>query len=54
MVEIEKRVNVMIGEYTMNEYMVYKALVKHKKRINCVFSEVCGTNLSVLEARVPS
>jgi hypothetical protein len=42
MVEIEKRVNVMIGEYTMNEYKAYKALVKHKKRINRVFSEVCG------------
>jgi hypothetical protein len=25
MVEIEKRVNVMIGEYTMNEYKAYKA-----------------------------
>jgi hypothetical protein len=42
MIEIEKRVNVMIGEYTMNEYKVYKALVKHKKRINRVFTEVCG------------
>jgi hypothetical protein len=26
----------------MNEYKAYKALVKHKKRINRVFSEVCG------------
>jgi hypothetical protein len=42
MVEIEKRVNVMIGEYTMNEYKAYKALVKHKRRINRVFFEVCG------------
>jgi hypothetical protein len=42
MVEIEKRVNVMIGEYTMNEYKAYKALVKHKRRIDRVFSEVCG------------
>jgi hypothetical protein len=42
MVEIEKRVNLMIGEYTMNEYKAYKALVKHKKRINRVFTEVCG------------
>jgi hypothetical protein len=41
MIEIEKRVNVMIGEYTMNEYKAYKALVKHKKRINRVFTEVC-------------
>jgi hypothetical protein len=42
MVEIEKRVNTMIGEYTMNEYKAYKALVKHKRRINRVFSEACG------------
>jgi hypothetical protein len=42
MVEIEKRVNLMIGEYTMNEYKAYKALVKQKKRINHVFTEVCG------------
>jgi hypothetical protein len=42
MIKIEKRVNVMIGEYTMNEYKTYKALVKHKKRINRVFTEVCG------------
>jgi hypothetical protein len=40
--EIERRVTLMIGEYTMNEYKAYKALVKHKRRINCVFSEVCG------------
>jgi hypothetical protein len=26
----------------MNEYKAYKNLVKHKKRINRVFSEVCG------------
>jgi hypothetical protein len=42
MLEIERRVNLMIGEYTMNEYKAYKALVKHKRRINRVFSEVCG------------
>jgi hypothetical protein len=42
MLEIERRVNLMIGEYTMNEYKEYKNLVKHKKRINRVFSEVCG------------
>jgi hypothetical protein len=42
MLEIERRVNLMIGEYTMNEYKAYKALVKHKRRINHVFSEVCG------------
>jgi hypothetical protein len=34
----------MIGEYTMNEYKAYKALVKHKRKINPVLSEVCGDN----------
>jgi hypothetical protein len=42
MVEVEKKVNAMIGEYTMNEYKAYKNLVKHKKRINRVFSKICG------------
>jgi hypothetical protein len=32
----------MIGEYTMNEYKAYKNVVKHKKRVNRVFSEICG------------
>jgi hypothetical protein len=32
----------MIGEYTMSEYKAYKNLVKNKKRINRVFSEVYG------------
>jgi hypothetical protein len=41
MVEVKKKLNLMIGEYTMNEYKAYKALVKHKRRINRVFSEVC-------------
>jgi hypothetical protein len=40
--EVEKKVNAMIGESTMNEYKAFKNLVKHKKRINRVFSEVCG------------
>jgi uncharacterized protein YktA (UPF0223 family) len=40
--EIEKKVNAMIGESTMNKYKAFKNLVKHKKRINRVFSEVCG------------
>jgi hypothetical protein len=40
--EIEKKVNAMIGESTMNEYKAYENLVKHKRRINRVFSEVCG------------
>jgi hypothetical protein len=42
MVEVEKKVNLMIDEYTMNEYKAYKTLVKHKRRINRVFTEVCG------------
>jgi hypothetical protein len=42
MAEVEKKVNTMIGEYTTNEYKAYKNLVKHKKRINRVFSEICG------------
>jgi hypothetical protein len=41
LLEIERRVNLMIDEYTMNEYKAYKNLVKHKKRINRVYSEVC-------------
>jgi hypothetical protein len=42
MVDVEKRVTLMICEYTMNEYKAYKALVKHKRKINHVFSEICG------------
>jgi hypothetical protein len=42
MVVVEKRVTLMIGEYTMNEYKAYKGLVRHKRRINRVFTEVCG------------
>jgi hypothetical protein len=40
--EVEKRVTLMIDKYTMNEYKTYKALVKHKRKINRVFSKVCG------------
>jgi hypothetical protein len=42
MLETERIVNLMIGEYNMNEYKAYKNLVKHKRRINRVFSKVCG------------
>jgi hypothetical protein len=42
MVEVEKKVTLMIGGYTKNEYKAYKALVRHKRRINRVFTEVCG------------
>jgi uncharacterized protein YktA (UPF0223 family) len=38
--EVEKRVDSMIGESTMNEYKAYKNLVKHKKRINRVLLEL--------------
>jgi hypothetical protein len=44
MEEVERKVNAMIGESTMNEYKAYKNLVKHKRRINRVFSEVCAEN----------
>jgi uncharacterized protein YktA (UPF0223 family) len=36
--EVEK-VNEMIGESTLNQYKAYKSIVKHKKRVNRVFSE---------------
>jgi hypothetical protein len=42
--EVERKVKAMIGESTMNEYKAYKNLVKHKRRINRVFSEVCAEN----------
>jgi uncharacterized protein YktA (UPF0223 family) len=38
--EVEKKVDAMIGESTLNEYKAYKNLVKHHKRINRVFAEV--------------
>jgi hypothetical protein len=38
--EVEKKVDAMIGESTVNEYKAYKNLVKHNKRINRVFPEV--------------
>jgi hypothetical protein len=41
MLDVKRRVTLMIGEYTMNKYKAYKALVKHKRKINRVFSEVC-------------
>jgi hypothetical protein len=30
----------MVGESTLKEYKTYKNLVKHKKRVNRVFSEL--------------
>jgi hypothetical protein len=53
MLEIEIRVNLMIGEYTMNEYKAYRNSVKHKKRINRVFSlKSAVTNPFVLDDQV--
>jgi DNA-directed RNA polymerase subunit N (RpoN/RPB10) len=40
----------MTGESTLNEYNAYKNLVKHKKRINCVFSEL-GAETSFFSRR---
>jgi uncharacterized protein YktA (UPF0223 family) len=37
--EVEKKVDAMVGESTLNEYKAFKALVKHKRRVNHVFSE---------------
>jgi hypothetical protein len=54
MLDVEKRVNLMIGEYTMNEYKAYKALVKHKRKINRVFSEVCGDKAFPRDAQAAS
>jgi hypothetical protein len=42
MLDVKNIVALMIGEYTMNEYKAYKALVKHRRKINRVFSEICG------------
>jgi hypothetical protein len=38
--EAEEKVNEMVGAYTLNEYKAYKNIVKHKKRVNHVFSEL--------------
>jgi hypothetical protein len=38
--EVEERVTDMVGEFTLNEYKAYKHIVKHKKRVNHVFSEL--------------
>jgi hypothetical protein len=39
-VEVEKKVDALIGESTLDEYKAYKNLVKHNKRVNRVFSEL--------------
>jgi hypothetical protein len=37
--EVEKKVDAMVGESTLNKFKAFKALVKHKRRVNRVFSE---------------
>jgi uncharacterized protein YktA (UPF0223 family) len=38
--KVEKKVDALIGESTLKEYKAYKNLVKHKTRVNRVFSEL--------------
>jgi hypothetical protein len=38
--EVEGNVDAMVSESTLNEYQSFKALVKHKRRVNRVFSEL--------------
>jgi uncharacterized protein YktA (UPF0223 family) len=38
--EVEAKVCEMVGEYTLNEYKAFKYIVKHKKRVTRVFSEL--------------
>jgi hypothetical protein len=38
--KVEEKVTDMVGEFTLNEYKAYKHIVKHKKRVNRVFSEL--------------
>jgi hypothetical protein len=49
--EVEKKVDAMVGESTLNEYKAYKNLVKHKNRVNRVFSEL-GAEIA-LRSRPP-
>jgi hypothetical protein len=49
----------MIGESTLNEYKVYKSIMKHKKIVNRVFSEL-GTEIALrsrplgMEKKIPA
>jgi hypothetical protein len=38
--EVEEKVNDMVGEFTLNEYKAYKHIVKHKRGVNRVFSKL--------------
>jgi hypothetical protein len=44
--DIEEKVNEMVGESTLIECKAYKSIVKHKKRVNRVFSEL-GTETAL-------
>jgi hypothetical protein len=50
--EVEGKVDVMVGESTLNEYKSFKALVKHKTIVNRVFSELSAK--TALRSRPPS
>jgi hypothetical protein len=52
--EIEKKVNAMIGESTMNEYKAYKNFVKHKRRSIGYSFKFVVKSLSALVARALS
>jgi uncharacterized protein YktA (UPF0223 family) len=49
--EVEEKVDAMVGESTLNEYKSFKALVKHKRRVNRVFSELSAE--TTLRSRPP-
>jgi hypothetical protein len=38
--EVEERVTEMVGEFTPNKYKAFKNIVKHKKRVDHMFSEL--------------
>jgi hypothetical protein len=52
MLKNKRRVDLMIGEYTMNEYKAYKNLVKHKKRIIRYSLKSAETNPFTPDAQV--
>jgi hypothetical protein len=49
--EVEEKVGTMVGELTLNEYKAFKALIKHKRRVNRVFSKL-GAEIA-LRSRPP-
>jgi hypothetical protein len=51
--EVKGKVDAMVGKSTLNEYKAFKALVKHKRRVNHVFSEF-GAETTPLNKKVPA